>query len=339
MTGALFILAVVTFAALVLVTSVTPVAPALSVFELTRRKDSRDHKTNRERLREQLHGDVVSIQRILQAILMVTFVLLIVAALGWLVGSIIAVIVALEYGVIARLPGLRRLSQRYYAKYEQALLLWLDTHRDILRWFRSAMPPRNELRVDSKDELVHIVTGSGNILSDSEIKLITASLSFDDKLVSEILTPKSVVETIKKGEVLGPLTLDELHKTGHSRFPVIDEDIDHIVGILYVKNVLTLDTSKKHTSKVESVMSKSVHYIRDDHTLSQALSAFLSTHSHLFIVINEFRETIGIITLEDTIEALLGRKIVDEFDAHDDMRAVAARQAAHHHAPSGSIDV
>jgi magnesium and cobalt transporter len=218
------------------------------------------------------------------------------------------------------------------------LLQWLNKHRDVLGWFRSAVTTHKELRVDSKDELEHLVAGSRHILSDSEIKLIIASLSFDDKLVREVMTPKSVVETIKRGEILGPLTLDDLHKTGHSRFPVIDEDIDHVVGILHIKSVLTLDTSKKHTSKVESAMSKDVHYIRDDHNLSQALSGFLSTHNHLFIVINEFRETVGIITLEDTLEVLLGRRIVDEFDAHDDMRAVAARQAASHRAP-GSTDV
>jgi CBS domain containing-hemolysin-like protein len=173
------------------------------------------------------------------------------------------------------------------------------------------------------------------------MKLIIASLSFEARQVREIMTPKSVIETIKKGEILGPLVLDDLHKTGHSRFPVIDGDIDHIVGILHIKDVLTLDTSKKHTSKVESAMNKHVHYIRDDHTLDQALSAFLSTHSHLFVVINEFRETVGILTLEDTLEALLGRSIIDEFDAHDDMRAVAARKAKHgslNHS-SESVDV
>ena len=142
--------------------------------------------------------------------------------------------------------------------------------------------------------------------------------------------------------MLGPLVLDDLHRTGHSRFPVIDEDIDHIVGVLYLRDVLTLDGTKKHTAKVETAMSKKVYYIRQDQTLPQALTAFLKTHHHLFIVINEYRETVGIITLEDTVEALLGKRIIDEFDAHDDMRAVAERNARSPHAPNrsaGATDV
>jgi len=149
-----------------------------------------------------------------------------------------------------------------------------------------------------------------------------------------------VVDTVPQHEILGPLVLDGLHKTGHSRFPVISSDIDHVVGILHLRDVLTIDSSKKHTARVDTAMSKKVLYIRQDHTLSQALSAFLRTHHHLFIVINEFSETVGILTLEDTLEALLGHKIVDEFDAHDDMRAVAARQAAKKaNQPAGATEV
>ena len=74
-------------------------------------------------------------------------------------------------------------------------------------------------------------------------------------------------------------------------------------------------------------MEKKVYYIREDQTLDHALAAFLKTRHHLFVVVNGYRETAGIITLEDVIEALLGRKIVDEFDLHDDLRAVATREA------------
>lgn len=264
----------------------------------------------------------------LQAILLVVFVLLVVATFGWFIGSVIAVVVALEYGALARLRLIRRAGERLYGRFELVILGFLNRHQKVIRWLRSAVPIAEDARIDSKDELIHLITSSGQVLNEREKSLLTGSLQFEDRLVSEVMTPKSVVDTIKKTEMLGPLVLDDLHKTGHSRFPVIEEDIDHIVGILHIKNILTLDTSRKHTAKVETAMSKQVYYIRDDHNLDQALTAFLSTHHHLFIVINEFRETVGILTLEDTIEALLGRKIIDEFDAHDDMRAVAARQAA-----------
>ena len=53
------------------------------------------------------------------------------------------------------------------------------------------------------------------------------------------MTPRGVMNTVAKEDVIGPLLLDELHKTGHSRFPVTDGDIDHIVGILHIRSLLT----------------------------------------------------------------------------------------------------
>jgi CBS domain containing-hemolysin-like protein len=86
-------------------------------------------------------------------------------------------------------------------------------------------------------------------------------------------------------------------------------------------------------------MKPRVLYIREDQTLQHALAAFLRTHHHLFIVVNEFRETVGLVTLEDVIEALLGRKIIDEFDAHDDLRAVALRNPRDNNEPEKGQDV
>ena len=59
----------------------------------------------------------------------------------------------------------------------------------------------------------------------------------------------------------------------------------------------------------------------------------------MFIVVNQYRETAGVLTLEDCIEALIGRKIIDEFDAHDDLRVVAERQARRNNNAPGSVDV
>jgi CBS domain containing-hemolysin-like protein len=123
---------------------------------------------------------------------------------------------------------------------------------------------------------------------------------------------------------LGPLTLDDLHKTGNSKLPVIASDIDHIVGILHLEGLLALDIKRSTTA--EKAMEPKVYYIHKDQTLQHALTEFLSTRHYLLIVIDESRQTVGLITLEDVIEALLGRKIVDEFDAHDNLREVASRK-------------
>lgn len=338
MTIFLSVLSSIFLVGLLVSASFAPHRSRFSPFELARRKQTGEAAVDLDERRESLYGDIVSVQRVIQAVLLVGFVMSVVGALGWLTGGLIAVVVSLEYGMLASVGLVRNTGAKLYDKYEPDVLRLVNRHQAVVRWLRTTLPVAERRRIDSREELEHLVSKSTGVLADDEKKLILGSLKFDGRQVHEIMTPKSVVDTVKRTEILGPLVLDDLHKTGHSRFPVIDEDIDHVVGILYVRDVITLDTSKQHTSKVESAMSKRVYYIREDHTLDQALTAFLSTHHHLFIVINEFRETVGIVTLEDTLEALLGRRIIDEFDAHDDMRAVAARNAIKKTAPNRSSD-
>jgi CBS domain containing-hemolysin-like protein len=192
-------------------------------------------------------------------------------------------------------------------------------------------------RLDSREELQHLVSESEDVLTADEKKLIVHSLSFADQRVESVMTPKSMIKTVKKSEFLGPLVLSELHEIGHSRLPVIAGDIDHVVGILHTNDLLSLD--RKQSVTAEKAMEPKVYYIRDDQTLQHALAAFLRTHHHLFIVVNEFRETVGLITIEDVIEELIGREIIDEFEGHDDLRTVALRNPNDNNSPDSHQDV
>lgn len=336
MTFVLFILFAVCLCLLIIVASAEPRRSRFSPYELSRRIDASDTSVDVDHAREDAYPHLLSLQRVGQSAILVLLTLMSVTLFGWLLGIVVALALSLGYPRLASLHVTRKNVGILYAKYEQHIIRFVSSNASVIKWLGSVVLVSHQQHIDSRQELRMLVDDSRGILSGDEKKLITSSLDFDDRTVQEIMTPKSVVETIRNTEILGPLVLDDLHKTGHSRFPVIGEDIDHVVGILYVRDVLTLDTSKKQSSKVESAMDNRVFYIRQDHTLHQALSAFLSTHHHMFIVINEFRETVGIVTLEDTLEALLGRKIVDEFDAHDDMRLVATRNAAKKSAPNRS---
>jgi CBS domain containing-hemolysin-like protein len=78
-------------------------------------------------------------------------------------------------------------------------------------------------------------------------------------------------------------------------------------------------------------MNARLTYVHEDFSLYQTLQAFLKTKQHLFLVVNSFEELVGIITIEDVLEQMIGRAIVDEFDRYDDMRAVAAAAAHKEH--------
>jgi len=164
-------------------------------------------------------------------------------------------------------------------------------------------------------------------ISASEIDLLRHTLSFGDKLVADALVPKRVVKLVAASDSIGPVLMDELSRSGHSRFPVYDGKRDHIVGLLYLHDLV----GAKQTGKVADVMSHKLTYVHEDFTLYQALQAFLKTKHHLFLVVNSFEELVGIITIEDVLEQMIGKPIVDEFDRYDDLRAVAAAAARKDH--------
>lgn len=338
MTTFLIIVLVILFAKLVAVTSIHPKPSQLSTFELERRSEGGDSQAAHELRRNKTLVDIESLQRIASALLLVVFVVISVLAFEWFFGIVISGVVALEYGACARLGFISKHSNRLYEKYEPQLLKFVERFESVFRFIRSATPAQPMVKLSSKAELHHLVADSGNILSSDERKLIVNGLEFEARLVKEIMTPRSVIDSISKSEHLGPLALDDLHKTGHSRFPVIDEDIDHVVGMLHIQDLLTIDARRRSTS-AEKAMEPRVFYIKEDQTLQHALAAFLRTHHHLFVVVNEFHETVGLLSLEDTIEALLGRKIIDEFDAHEDLRVVAARNPRRNNSSDGAENV
>lgn len=335
----MLLLCLVVFILLVFVAGIVPKPEMMSSFELHRRKKQGDEVAAATLRRRNLLRDVLSLQKLLSSLLLIVLVLLLVSTLGWLWGVILALLITLEYGAIAKIAVFQRTSQKLYEKYEARLLAFIEKYPTVFGLIRSVTPEwKKELKLDSREELEQLVASSGNLLKGDEQKLIIHGLQFPEKQVKDIMTPRGVIDSISKDELLGPLVLDDLHKTGHSRFPVIDGDIDHVVGILYIQDLLTVD-SGKHSSTAEKTMLPRVFYIREDQTLDHALAAFLRTHHHLFIVINEFRETVGIVSLEDVIEALLGRKIIDEFDTHEDLRAVASRNVRKNNMPKSRHDI
>jgi CBS domain containing-hemolysin-like protein len=177
-----------------------------------------------------------------------------------------------------------------------------------------------------KEDLIGLLkqqkTNTHNRIETTELDLAIHALQFGEKIVQDYMTPRRVVHFVQAEEPIGPILLNELHDSGFSRFPVRKEE-DQIVGTLYLKDLV----EKRAQGIVSNVMSPDVFYVRGEAPLEQVFAAFLRTKHHLFMVVNEFEEIIGIITIEDVLEQALGRKIVDEFDQYADMRSVARNQA------------
>ena len=336
----LCIVTVFVFSMLVIVAGIHPMPHLVSQFELRRRsKASRDKEAKSQHRRELLLPNVYGAIAAKTALLLVAFILLSVATFGWVIGIIVAVFGVLLYPAVANWGPVSRLSERVYSRYEAPYLDIIEKLEPVFKVVRSVSVPRVERyhRFDSREELQRLIDQAGGILSEDERKLIINGLAFKDQRVESIMTPKSMISSIKKTEFLGPLVLSEIHELGHSRLPVIGSDIDHVVGVLHLRDLLSLDIKRSVTA--EKAMEPKVYYVRHDQTLEHALAAFIDTRHHLFIVINEHRETVGLLTLEDVMEALLGRHIVDEDDNHEDLRSIAVQKAADNNTPENHVDV
>lgn len=170
-------------------------------------------------------------------------------------------------------------------------------------------------------------------LSNDDLNLLTHALTYGQKDVAAILTPRRVVRAVTATDDIGPIMMGELHDSGHSRFPVYGETEEQIVGTLYLRDLV----HARKGGHVKDIMKKEVFYVHEDFKLDQVLHAFITTKHHLFIVVNSFEEYVGIVTIEDVLEQVIGRKIVDEFDQYEDMRAVAAKAAKDDHAKRAHV--
>lgn len=222
------------------------------------------------------------------------------------------------------------------------LLEWLQPVIDFfIRLFRRHNPVTIHTGLYEKSDLVELLERQkGQVdsrISTSEIALLQHALTFGDKQVSDAMIPKRVVIMVSAHESIGPVLMDELARSGHSRFPVYNGKKDNIVGVLYLHDLV----GTKKTGAVENLMSTKLTYVHEDFMLYQVLQAFLKTKRHMFLVVNSFEELVGIITIEDVLEQVIGKPIVDEFDHYDDLRAVAATAARKdhqaHHEPKPEV--
>lgn len=266
------------------------------------------------------------------------FVVLVEAVSEWLAVPVLLGIGFLGY-VTVRAQGGSVPASVWLAAKASPPLAWLSERLHPLldlvgRGIRKIFPIRIHSGLYEKEDLAKLLEQQknqpDNRIEPGEIDLLLHALSFGDKHVADVLVPKRVVNSVRADDTVGPVLMGELHATGHSRFPVFEgaKQHDTVVGILYLRDVIGVTK----TVPVREAMRAEVSYIHEDFTLYQALQAFIKTKQHLFIVVNAFEEYVGIITIEDVLERVIGKLIIDEFDRYDDLRVVAAAAARKEHA-------
>jgi CBS domain containing-hemolysin-like protein len=118
----------------------------------------------------------------------------------------------------------------------------------------------------------------------------------------------------------------EKHKVlPFSRIPIYDESADNIRGYVLRHEIYKRVASDEHDVKLEDI-AREIHVVPETNSVAQVLNDFIIKQDHVFVVIDEYGGTAGLITLEDTVETLLGIEILDESDRVADLRELARRR-------------
>jgi len=175
----------------------------------------------------------------------------------------------------------------------------------------------------SREEMmatVQIGQDEGTLLS-RESRVIQNMLCLRNILVKDILTPRSVLLAFPQNATIAEVAA-KYSPIRFSRIPIYGKDLDEITGIVYrYKIVLSLSENRGNLKLTD--IASDIHAIPDTKTVASTLDEFIKRRKHIFLVVDEYGGTAGIITLEDAIETLLGVEIVDEFDTVEDMRKLA----------------
>lgn len=168
-------------------------------------------------------------------------------------------------------------------------------------------------RIHSPEDLELVVTEShrGGLLSDDEQTIIQNIFDLSERRVGQAMNPRPRIEAI-------PIDMpqEELREyvvtSPYSRFPVYEEDLDHIVGLLLVRDFVQQQLEKPDEFDLKSLL-RPMPAVPEAMTVDRLLLAFKHSHVHMSLVFDEYGVTAGVVTLEDVVEEVVG-EVHDEFD-------------------------
>ena len=202
------------------------------------------------------------------------------------------------------------------------LVVWLMTPLIWICGLATRLVSRHQAEKGVSEEELIVMARVGlkaGSIEAHEAEVIQNVLSLQSRKAADIMTPSTVIFSLPAS-----LSLETARQTPgmleHSRIPVFDKDPDDVVGLIHRREVLASQAGKDAT--VADLMGP-VHFVPTTLTLDRLLRIFLEKRQHLLIVVGEFGELAGVVTLEDVLEEILGLEIMDEFDRVADLRTLA----------------
>lgn len=153
-------------------------------------------------------------------------------------------------------------------------------------------------------------------IDEEEKDMINNVFEFNDKVVSEIMIPRTQIFAVEKNITIAE-TIEALseEKNKYSRIPVYNENIDNIEGIIYIKDILL--SMKNKNEKIKNLV-KDVYFVPETKLINEVFEELRKNRKQIAIVVDEYGGTSGIVTIEDILEEIVG-EIYDEYDEKEEV--------------------
>ncbi len=199
----------------------------------------------------------------------------------------------------------------FYRVLRPLIVVFLFLSSGVIRLFGG--PKIKEVPLLTEDDVRALIEMSERegLLEEEEREMIHSIIDFGETVVKEIMTPRVDFHAISVDIGLEELR-KEVIKHGHSRIPVFEQDLDQIVGILYVKDLLRVENNNEESFKLREIIRPPL-FIPKTKKVSDLLETFKKEKNHIAIVVDEYGTTSGLVTIEDVLEEIVG-DIQDEFD-------------------------
>ena len=168
-----------------------------------------------------------------------------------------------------------------------------------------------------EEEIISMVN-EGNeqgLIEDSEAQFITNIFEFTDKESRDVMTARLNVMAIDKNSDLDEV-MEIMIENNYSRYPVYDGDLDNIVGIIYFKDFVK-EYLRDKTKALAEIMGEAT-FVHPTYNIAKLVRRMQTAKIHMVIVVDEYGQTEGIVTMEDILEEIVGN-ILDEYDEEDEM--------------------
>jgi len=194
------------------------------------------------------------------------------------------------------------------------IVKFLTIFDPMVRRLAGVTPHDANERLEEKQEELLIAVEVGEkegVVNEEEKEMIQSVLEFRETTAGEIMTPRTEVVGIEVNTKL-PAIIETVINNGHSRYPVYEESIDHIVGMLYAKDLLC-DLNQPDGSKSIKQRLRKPFFVPESKNLRDLLHDFQNQKVHLAVVLDEYGGTAGVVTIEDILEEIVG-EITDEYE-------------------------